>query len=150
MSGPPDPVSPNDAELRSLLDAARVTWRPLTNAERAEAEEQWRAVYGQAFRRRPRLRHGARADFEYAQQPAGRWLIVPLAAGVEGTAVSPIGPAVGGYECDGPVIALGVLCNSEFAVSPADLSWAMLYTHEDHALGGPYFVHREWVPGSSA
>ena len=139
-----------DAELRSLLDSAGVAWRPLAEAERAEAEAQWRAVYGRAFRGRPRLRHGGRADFEYARQPAGRWLVVPLTAGVEGTSVSPPGPALGGYECEGPVVPLGSLCGAEFAVSPADLSWTMLYTHEDHALGGPYFVRREWVPTSPA
>lgn len=139
-----------DAELRELLDSAGVAWRLLTGEERAEAESQWRAVFGRAFRGRPRLRQGARADFECARQPAGRWLVVPLTSGVEGTSVSPPGPALGGYECEGPVVGLGLLCGAEFAVSPADLSWAMLYTHEDHALGGPYFVRREWVPTSQA
>lgn len=140
----------HDGELRSLLDAAGVSWRPLVEAERAEAEAQWRAVYGRAFRGRPRLRQGSRADYEYVHQPAGRWLVVPLTSGVEGTPVSPLGLSLAGYECDGPVVALGALCGSEFAVSPTDLSWAMLYTHEDHALGGPYFVRREWLPGQYA
>jgi hypothetical protein len=140
----------HDSELQSLLSAAGVAWRTLPDAERVEAEAQWRAVYGRAFRGRSRLRHGARADFEYTQQPAGRWLVVPLNSGVEGTAVTPLGPALGGYECEGPVVPLGALCGAEFAVSPADLSWAMLYTHEDHALGGPYFVRREWLLASPA
>lgn len=138
---------PRDADLRSLLDVAGVSWRPLPEAERAEAEIQWRDVYGRAFRGRSRLRKSLRADMEYSRQPAGRWLLVPLTSGVEGTSVSPHGLSLCGYECEGPVVALGTLCNSEFAVSPADLSWAMLYTHEDHALGGPYFVRREWLFG---
>src|SRR4051794_23285847 len=121
-----------DAELQSLLDAAGVSWRTLTDAEQVQAEAQWRAVYGRAFRGRSRLRHGARADFEYAQQPAGRWLVVPLTSGVEGTAVTPLDRQLDGYECEGPLVPLGSLCGAEFAVSPADLSWAMLYTHEDH------------------
>jgi hypothetical protein len=73
-----------------------------------------------------------------------------LTSGVEGTAVSPLGRQLGGYECEGPVVPVGSLCDAEFAVSPADLSWAMLYTHEDHALGGPYFVRREWLPAIPA
>jgi hypothetical protein len=121
-------------------------WQPLTEADRREAEEQWREVYGRAFCGQSRLRRGLRADYEYSQQPAGRWLLVPLTSGVEGTSVSPIGLSLSAYECDGPVVALGSLCGSEFAVSPADLSWAMLYTHEDHVWGGPYFVRREWLP----
>jgi hypothetical protein len=46
----------------------------------------------------------------------------------------------------GPLVPLGAACDVEFAVSPADLSWTMLHTHEDHALGGPYFIRREWLP----
>ncbi len=133
-----------DAKLQALLNAAGVSWQRLPDAERVEAEAQWRAVYGRAFR--GRLKHGSRADFEYTQPPAGRWLVVPLTSEVEGTAVSPHGLHLGGYECEGPLVPLGFFCTAEFAVSPADLSWTMLYTHEDHALGGPYFVRRKWVP----
>jgi hypothetical protein len=138
------------ALLRALLGAAGISCRPLTEPERAEAERQWRAVYGGAFRGRPRLRHGPRADFEYARQPAGRWVVVPLSAEAPGTSVSPRGPAQTGYECEGPPVPLGAACGLEFAVAPADLSWTMLYTHEDHAFGGPYFIRREWLPGGPA
>ena len=133
-----------DAALQTTLETAGVLCRPLTEVERAEAERQWRAVYGHAFRGRPRLRHGERADFEYAQQPACRWLVVPLSSGVDGTSVSPRGPAQTGYECEGSPVPLGAVCGIEFAVAPADLSWTMLYTHEDHGFGGPYFIRREW------
>jgi len=74
-----------DGELQELLEAAGVLWRPLVEAERADAESHWRSVYGQAFRGRPRLRHRARADAEYSRQPPCRWLVVPLSSGVEGT-----------------------------------------------------------------
>jgi hypothetical protein len=134
--------------LQTLLDAAGVAWRPLTESERGEAEQQWRAVYGRAFSGRPRLRHGTRAEFEYTQQFADRWLIVPLSSGVTGTSVAPYNFVPTGYECEGPLVPLGAACDVEFAVSPADLSWTMLHTHEDHALGGPYFIRREWLPDS--
>jgi len=137
-------------ELRALLDAAGVTWQPLADAELVKAESQWRAVYGRAFCGRARLRQGSRADFEYAGQPTRSWLVVPLSSGVVGTPVHPLGPALSGYECEGPLVPLGALCDAEFAVSPADLSWAMLYTHEDHELGGPYFVRLEWLDGNHA
>jgi len=136
--------------LASLLDAAGVTLRPLSEPERAEAERQWRAVYGEAFRGRPRLRHGIRAEAEYARQPAGRWLVAPLSAGVAGTPVAPTGPAATGYECEGPLVPLGAAHAIEFAVFPSDLSWTMLHTHEDHALGGPYFICQAWLPESPA
>jgi hypothetical protein len=134
-----------DGELRDLLDAAGVIWRPLAEAERAEAEAHWRSVYGNAFRGRPQMRHGARADTEYSQQAHCRWLVVPLTSGVKGTPAHPRTAVLSGHECEGPVVPLGGLCNAEFAVTPVDLSWAMLYTHEDHACGGPYFIRREWM-----
>lgn len=137
--------------LQSLLNAAGVSWRILAEAERAQAETQWRAIFGQAFLGRSRMRQGARADFELARQASCRWLIVPLRAGVAGTPINPRGRVLNGYECEGVVVPLGALCGAEFAVSPVDLSWAMLYTHEDYALGGPYFVHQVWLgnPGFS-
>jgi hypothetical protein len=139
-----------DATMRSLLDAGGISYRPLTGSERIKLEQQWRAVYGQAFRGRHRLRQGARADHEYAQEPAGRWLIIPLTSPVAGTAVHPFGAAVTGYECEGPPVPFGSACELEFAVAATDLSWTMLYTHEDHSLHGPYFVRREWLTGDPA
>ncbi|MCE9566051.1 MAG: hypothetical protein K8U57_28865 [Planctomycetes bacterium] len=135
-----------DSMLQTLLGAAGVTWRPLAESERVEAEQQWRAVYGEAFAGRPRLRHGTRAEFEFARQLADRWLIVPLSSGFPGTSVARYGSVPTGYECEGALVPLGAAHNVEFSVSPADLSWTMLHTHEDHALGGPYFIRREWLP----
>lgn len=41
---------------------------------------------------------------------------------------------------------LGLFHNIEFFISPLDLSWTMIHTHEDHGFGGPYFIRREWIP----
>lgn len=137
-------LSEENARLKARLEDAGVLRRTLTEQQRNEAEQQWRAVYGSAFRGRPRLRQGLKADFEYSKQPPCRWLVVPLSSEVEGTSVNPLGNLETGYECEGPLVPLGVY-NIEFAVAPTDLSWTMLYTHEDHALGGPYFIRLEWL-----
>lgn len=134
-----------DSRLPEFLESAGVAVRLLTEVERQDAEQQWRAIYGKAFRD-GRLRQGSKADFEYAQQPACRWFAVPLSSGVEGTLASPIARTVVGCECYGPVVPMGDICDVEFVVSPTDLSWTMLYTHEDHDLGGPFFIRREWLP----
>lgn len=55
--------------------------------------------------------------------------------------------AIGAYECRGPLIPLGAFCDAEFFIGPPDLTWAMIHTHEDHALAGPYFIRAEWVAG---
>jgi hypothetical protein len=116
-----------DSMLQTLLDTACVAYHPLTESERVSAEREWRAVYGSAFRGRPRLRHGARAGYEYARQPAGRWLVVPLSSRIVGTPVEPLSRRSTAYEWEGPLVPLGAAHNLEFAVVPLDLSW-------DHAL----------------
>jgi hypothetical protein len=92
------------------------------------------------------MKHGARADHEYQQQPCDHYLVVPFSAGVDGLPVHVLSRTVGAYECRGPLVPLGAFCNVEFFVCPPDLSWAVIHTHEDHALGGPYFIRAEWLP----
>jgi hypothetical protein len=51
-----------------------------------------------------------------------------------------------GYSCTATTIPdLGEFCDMDFAMVASDFSWTMLYTHEDFALGGPYFIQREWI-----
>jgi hypothetical protein len=119
----------------------------LDNAARLAAEETWRGVYGHAFHGRPRLRHGAKADYEYQQEPCTHYLIVPFSGGVAGLPVHVLGRQLDAYECRGPLVPLGAFCDVEFFVCPTDFAWAMIHTHEDHAWGGPYFIRAEWLPG---
>jgi len=133
--------------LRDDLSRASVDWDRLSDRERIEAEAAWRRVYGRAFRGRPRLRHGAKADYEYRGQACDHYLIVPFSAGVPGLPVHVYRRAIAAYECRGPLIALGAFCDAEFFISPPDLSWSMIHTHEDHALDGPYFIRADWIAG---
>ena len=133
-----------DTRLSDLLESAGVLKRVLTEEERQEAEQQWREVYGDVFRR-GRVRQGSKADYEYSRQPPCRWLAVPLTSEVPGTSLAPAARTAIGCECEGPLVPLGAVHHVEFAVAPVDLSWTMLYTHEDHDLGGPYFIRREWL-----
>jgi hypothetical protein len=132
--------------LQDDLSRAGVEWDRLTEPARVEAEAAWRRVYGEAFRGRPRLRHGARADYEYSCQSCDHYLIVPFSASVPGLPVHVYRRAIGAYECRGPLIPLGAFCDAEFFICPPDLTWAMVHTHEDHALEGPYFIRAEWIP----
>jgi hypothetical protein len=141
------------------LTQSGVEWAVLDESAELAAEDAWRALYGEAFRvhgpsrhsRRgarfgPRSRHGAKADYEYEQEPCGHFLIVPFSTEVAGLPIHPLGQRLSAYECRGPLIALGEFHDVELLVSPPDFSWSMIYTHEDHAWGGPYFIRREWLP----
>jgi hypothetical protein len=132
--------------LQGYLSRAGIEWERMAESARFEAEAAWRRVYSQAFRGRPRLRHGGRADHEYRCQSCGHYLIVPFSAGIPALPVHVYRQAIGAYRCRGPLIPLGAFCGAEFFISPPDLAWAMIHTHEDHALGGPYFIRAEWVP----
>jgi hypothetical protein len=133
--------------LQDYLSRAGVEWDRLPDRERFRAEAAWRQVYGHAFRGRPRLRHGAKAEREYRSQTCDHYRIVPFSADVSGLPVHVFRQAIGAYECCGPLVALGAFCDAEFFISPLDLAWAMIHTHEDYAFGGPYFIRADWIRG---
>jgi hypothetical protein len=136
-----------DESLQEYLSRAGVEWDRLPNRERVEAEVAWRQVYGHAFQGRPRLRHGARAEHEYRSQSCDYYRIVPFSAGVSGLPVHVYRQAIAAYECHGSLAALGTFCDAEFFISPPDMKWVMIHTHEDYAFGGPYFIRADWIPG---
>jgi hypothetical protein len=133
--------------LQDCLSRAGIEWDQLADPARVDAEAAWRRVYGRAFRGRPRLRHGARAEHEYQRQACDHFFIIPFSAGVPGLPVHVYRRGIAAYECRGPLIALRAFCDAEFFIAPPDLMWAMIHTHEDHALGGPYFIRADWIPG---
>jgi len=137
----------SDDELQDYLGRSGVEWDRLDEPARLAAENSWRGVYAHAFRGRPRLRYGHKADFEYEREPCTHYLIVPFSAGVAGLPMGLLCRRIDAYECRGPLVPLGTFCEEEFFVCPTDFAWAMIHTHEDHALGGPYFIRAEWLPG---
>ena len=46
----------------------------------------------------------------------------------------------------GPNIALAAYNELEFAVFPQSYEWTLIHTHEDGALGGPYFIRSQAGP----
>ncbi len=145
IGGPAFP-QPLDETLQEYLSRAGVAWHPLSVPERVGAEAAWRRVYRRAFRGRPRLRQGAKAEYEYRSQECDHYRIVPLPVGVPGLPVHGYRRAIAAYECRGPLVALGPFRDAELFVSPPDLAWTMVHIHEDHASGGPYFIRADWLP----
>ena len=79
-------------------------------------------------------------------------MLVPFLSNVPGTPVHVLAQRLSAFDCDGPLVELGEFSDIEFFVSPPDFAWTLVRTHEDFALGGPYFVRAEWIsiPGESA
>ena len=101
--------------------------------------------HGSPFRARGRYRQGAKALHEYLNEQATRWRLIPFLSAVSGTSVHVLALALSAFECEGPLLELDDFRNVEFSVSPPDLAWTLVRTHEDFALGGPYFVRAGWV-----
>lgn len=136
----------HNEKLQEYLSQSEVKWIILEESAAQEIEARWRNIYGSAFVGRPRLRHGAKAEYEYQQEPCSHYLIVPFSARLAGTAVQANRHYLSPYECHGPLVPLGDFCGAEFLVCPVDCAWTMIHTHEDHSYGGPYFIRAEWLP----
>ena len=134
-----------DAELIAQLNAARVRHRRLSHSEHRQREAEWRRVYADAFRPGLRHREGSKAAHAFLSETATEWLLIPFLSDVRGTPVSVIPGKLSAFACDGPLLDLEGLSDVEFFVSPPDFTWTFVRTHEDHVLGGPYFVRAEWV-----
>ena len=141
---PPEAHS-REQELSAKLTAAGVRHRRLTPDEHCAAEATWRQTYRRTFAEPLRFKRGAKAVDAFRAQAVLRWRVVPFLSDVPGTPVDVHAPVVGAFECEGPLIEHEALSDLECFVSPEDGSWTFMRTHEDFALGGPYFVRREWT-----
>ncbi|QDV81896.1 hypothetical protein [Stieleria magnilauensis] len=134
-----------ESNFRQYLTDAGVRWSLLDSAAAIDAERRWRDVYGQTFVERSRVKTGAKADNEYRMELSAAYLIVPFTSGVNGLPVHVLHRRLSAYECNGPLVDFSSFHDVELFVSPFDYEWTMVYTHEDHACGGPYFHRREWI-----
>ena len=134
-----------ESEFCEYLTDAGVRWSLLDSAAAINAEQRWRDVYAHAFVGRSRAKTGAKADNEFRMERRNAYLIVPFTSGVNGLPIHVLHRRLGAFECDGPVVDLSRFHNVELFVSPFDFDWTMVYTHEDHAFGGPYFHRRDWI-----
>lgn len=134
-------------ELCDRLTQAGIQWTPLGLSETLEAEQAWRRIFGDAFARYPRMKEGSKADYAYSLEKCKGFLIVPFTSNVRGLTISVVHRhlPLEGYRCSGSLIPLGEFSNIEFCVCPDDYSWTMIYTHEDHDLGGPFYTRSEWI-----
>lgn len=134
---------PKDDALRTYLTAAGVQCHRLPVSSHREWETAWRKRYQRAFVPDARFREGGKAVDKYLQESETRWLLVPFFTKVPGTSVHVDVRQMNAFQCEGPLQELGDFIDVEFFVSPEDLSWTFVRTHEDFVLGGPYFARAE-------
>lgn len=135
--------------FRYLTDAS-VDWTLLDSATRVRAEQDWRNIYGHSFVGRTRAKIAVKAETEYRMEQPTRYLVVPFSSGVDGLPIRALDRRIDACECIGPLIELSRFHAFEFFVSPLDYRWTMVYTHEDHTIGGPYFQRLTWVNSNTS
>jgi hypothetical protein len=132
--------------LERLASRGRVV--ELSAGEEEEAREGFLATFGAMFDPATAPATGSRAEAQYSQQQPGAVLV--LSQNRRGftphMSASPLPFALLCSLREGePPPPLGAFCKLEPCVVADDFAWAMVHTHEDHALGGPYFVRAERV-----
>src|SRR5689334_2295702 len=138
-----------DERLEEFLSAQGVVWDIIPAERHIRFCHEWEDAYGSWFGELFRHKEGAKAEEEYSRQVAPIFCIVPFLGPKAGP--HSIGgnwrPKTAAYQCrgDGTLPDLSAFAERDLFVAPPDLSWTMVHTHEDHALGGPYFVRREWL-----
>jgi hypothetical protein len=136
-----------DERISEFLTESGLEWTRLDRATTQELETHWRTIYGHAFRGRPRLRRGVKADSAYQQGACEQFYVVPFTTGVDGLSVHVVSlDPCSAYLCRGFLVPLGRFRDVEFFISPTDFAWTMVHDHEDYAFGGPYFLRAEWIP----
>jgi hypothetical protein len=131
--------------LIEQLNTADVRHKRLSARVHIQRETRWRDIYATVFRSRLRHRHGAKAVYAYLNERATSWMLVPFLSNVYGTPIHVATPRLSAFECEGRLLELGDFSEMEFFVCPPDFAWTFVRTHEDFALGGPYFVRADWV-----
>lgn len=136
-----------DDKLEQFLTQCGLVWSVIPWERHMSLSKEWDNQYGNC-QHWLRNKQGAKAQFEYSQQAAERFLIVPFLGNVAGPhSINKRGPHKAAYEChgDGVLPDLSAFAGTDFFIVPADFTWTMMHTHEDHGLGGPYFIRREWL-----
>jgi hypothetical protein len=133
--------------LEQFLTQCGLAWSVIPWERHVCLNNEWETVYGNV---RHWLRHkqGVKAQFEYSHQAAETLMVVPFLGNVAGPhSINKSGPRKAAYEChgNGTLPDLSAFANTDFFIVPNDFGWTMIHTHEDFALGGPYFVHQEWL-----
>jgi hypothetical protein len=141
--------SPDALSVLNEDERARLECRELSLQETAAFRDSWRRVYARPLKRAHGVWHRGKYDWHvfsfddtfalslndarsaYLVQPQTELVVIPndkKGTGVKTAVTKP--PDLDGH--------------ADIYISPPNLSWTMVYTHEDGWFG-PYFSRAEWV-----
>lgn len=136
--------------LEPFLDNQCQSWRRCSRAEHAELLRSWYGVYPSDLMAYARVKQGTRAFAEQESLSCDHFFLVQTRdPRTEHRAHGDIA-----YELWADRIPdfTDLSHHFDFFVSPPDMSWTVIYTHEVDLFGGPVFARAEWIvpPASQA
>ena len=136
-----------DEPLEQYLSHCGLVWSAIPLERHFSLCDEWETVYGN-ISHWLRRKQGGKAQFEYSDQSAETFMIVPFLGSIGGLhSVNKSEPRKAAYEChgNGTLPDLLAFAESDFFIVPVDFSWTMIHTHEDETWGGPYFIRKDWL-----
>ena len=129
--------------LEPFLDCQCESWRRCSRTEHAELLRTWQRLFPSGLLAYARGKRGANAFAEQAKLGQSHFFVVQT----HDPAIPPKTSGDIAYEVWAGSIPdfTGLSHHIDFFVSPPDLSWTVIYTHEVDVFGGPFFTRREWV-----
>jgi hypothetical protein len=133
--------------LEQFLSHFELAWWIIPWERHCCLSNEWGTLYGNETHWL-RQKQGAKAQYEYSQEKASTFLIVPYLGNIgwpHSLGKANTRPAA--YEChgDGTLPDLSIFAVLDLFIVPDDWSWTMIHTHEDYEWGGPYFLRKDWL-----
>ena len=116
-----------DDKLEQFLTQCGLAWSVIPWERHTTLNNEWENLYGNC-QHWLRNKEGGKAQFEYSQQPAETFLIVPFLGNVAGPqSINKPGPRKAAYEChgDGVLPDLSAFADTDFFIVPADFTWTI-------------------------
>ncbi|TWU07792.1 hypothetical protein [Stieleria varia] len=129
-------------DFRSYLMDNGVTLLELSRKESFAIAKRWTSVFAV---RSSRLREtvGLKAIDKWMCTTDDQLILLFLSARVTAFPISDNSRPCTANRYIGPIIDLSAYNELEFAVFPESYEWTLVHTHEDGALGGPYFIRND-------
>ena len=129
---------------RYLADQG-VTLTELSRAESFAITKRWTSVFTVQSDDLLETR-GLKGIDQWLNAPDDHLLLLFLSARITAFPISKNSRPCTAHRYSGRTIDVSAYNELEFAVFPETYEWTLIYTHEDGAFGGPYFIRNEGTP----
>jgi len=129
-------------ELLVYLSVSGVSFDEMSRGESFSVTKRWTSIFGRFASGSPHL-HGGAAVARWLQVDETDLILLFLSSRIEAFPISTNHRANSAFTYRGNAIDLSNYHELEFALFPTSYAWTLVHTHEDGAMGGPYFIRAD-------